>query len=201
MGERRCLLKAKTHTCKGKLHAFQRKLSVYTQMTSNEKFLPPTPHFLFKGKGIRAKVEKPPPNVNIQWSESGSYRLENILELVETLPKIPQIFGIGKYRIYLLDDYSAHVHPDVKQALLKKGWILVAFGGGITGDLQVNDTSLHHPLKSVYRDKEEQALTTKLSQEDKIPCLSRNEIVNMLTDSYTEVTSRPGFQSQSYKCN
>ena len=39
----------------------------------------------------------------------------------------------------------------VRQELLKRGYVLVVMGGGITGDLQINDTHLHHDLKSKYR--------------------------------------------------
>jgi len=42
-----------------------------------------------------------------------------------------------------LDDYSLHITDEVKKALLAKGYILVVIGGGITGDVQCNDTHIH----------------------------------------------------------
>ena len=41
--------------------------------------------------------------------------------------------------------------PEVKSALLKRGYILVGIGGGVTGDIQINDTDIHSPLKKKYR--------------------------------------------------
>ena len=55
------------------------------------------------------------------------------------------------YAIYVLDDYAVHLMPEVKQALLDRGYILIVIGGGITGDIQVNDTHFHGPLKANYR--------------------------------------------------
>ena len=39
----------------------------------------------------------------------------------------------------------------VKAALLKRGYIQITYGGGITGDQQVNDTHLHKLVKDAYR--------------------------------------------------
>ena len=61
--------------------------------------------------------------------------------------------GKKKYRIFTLDDCSAHLDPVIAETLFKKGYILVIFGGGITGDAQPNDTSLHHSLEEKYREK------------------------------------------------
>ena len=41
--------------------------------------------------------------------------------------------------------------PEVREAFLKRGYILVVIGGGITGDCQINDTHYHHALKAKYR--------------------------------------------------
>ena len=53
-----------------------------------------------------------------------------------------------------MDDYSVHLLPEIRQALLKKGYVLVGIGGGITGDVQINETDMHAPLKSKYRELE-----------------------------------------------
>ena len=46
--------------------------------------------------------------------------------------------------------------------------------GGITGDLQVNDIDLHHPLKASWREKEAALVIEKLRETpDKIPCSTR----------------------------
>ena len=41
--------------------------------------------------------------------------------------------------------------PEFKEALLKRGYVPVILGGGVTGDIQINDTDLHSKLKAKYR--------------------------------------------------
>ena len=53
----------------------------------------------------------------------------------------------------------------VKQALQARGNILILYGGGITGDLQVNDTHMHRPLKTQYRHMESDLMLQKLSKD------------------------------------
>ena len=54
-------------------------------------------------------------------------------------------------------------------------------GGGITGDLQVNDTHLHSPLKSNYRMQESALMVEKLRKEpNKISSPSRDVMMIML---------------------
>ena len=47
--------------------------------------------------------------------------------------------------IYAVDDYSVQIMPKVKEALLKRGYIYIRIGGGITGDIQINDIDIHAP--------------------------------------------------------
>ena len=72
--------------------------------------------------------------------------------------------------------------PEVRQTLFKKEYILVIIGGGgITGDVQINDTSCHHRLKSCYRDFEMKLMLHQLQKDaTKIPSPSRNEMMQML---------------------
>ena len=53
----------------------------------------------------------------------------------------------------MLDDYSTHLVPQVNAALLKGGYIFAEIGGGITGNVQVNNLDLHSKLKIVSRSK------------------------------------------------
>ena len=43
-------------------------------------------------------------------------------------------------------------HYKVRKALLAKGYILDIIGGGITGDVQCNETHVHHFFKKKYQD-------------------------------------------------
>ena len=38
----------------------------------------------------------------------------------------------------MLDDYNVHLLPEVKEVLLKPGYVYAGIGGGITGAIQVN---------------------------------------------------------------
>ena len=87
--------------------------------------------------------------------------------------------------IYVFDDYSVHLIPEIKEALLKLGYILVVIGGGVTGDIQVNDTDMHSPLKAKYRQLEQELMTHQLTENpQKTPQPSRNDMMRMLDESF-----------------
>ena len=73
--------------------------------------------------------------------------------MIDKLPYRFNMFTRQSSAIYVLDDYSVHLMLEGRQALLKKGYILVIIGGGITGDIQINDTNCHRDLKK-HRDPE-----------------------------------------------
>ena len=60
------------------------------------------------------------------------------------------MFTEQSFAIYVLDDYSVHLMLKAPQALLKKGYVLVIIGGGITGDIQINDTNCHSDSKFFF---------------------------------------------------
>ena len=58
-------------------------------------------------------------------------------------------------------------------------------GGGITGDVQINDTDLHAPLKKEYRHLESELMLTQLQADrNKIPQPSREEMMSMLDKAW-----------------
>ena len=71
------------------------------------------------------------------------------------------------YAIYVLDDYSVHLMPEVRQALLKKWYVLVVIGSGMTGDIQINDTSCHQSEKH-YREFEMNLMLEQLNNDPNI---------------------------------
>ena len=127
-------------------------MTAFTQLVSEEPYHLPS-EFVFKGKGKGTKLD-PPPGVHFQWAEKGSYRVENMLETIKHLPNKANPFTCKNCDIYVLDNYSVHCTEDIKNALFAKGYVPIIMGGGITGDMQINDTHLHCPLKSVYRERE-----------------------------------------------
>ena len=69
------------------------------------------------GKGVKLNV---PNNVSVQWAPKGSYRLEHVLKSIKKVPAQPCSFFAGKGKIFTLDDYSTHLHPEVKEAIKRK---------------------------------------------------------------------------------
>ena len=65
------------------------RVAVFTQVSSAST-INLKPDFVFKGKGVRAKVAVD--NVNCQWSPSGSYRVEHILKTIGNLPNLVNTF-------------------------------------------------------------------------------------------------------------
>ena len=61
------------------------------------------------------------------------------------------IFTPKNYAVYGLDDYSVYLMPEVKNAFLKRKYVPIIIGGGVAGDVQINDTDIHRPLKEKYR--------------------------------------------------
>ena len=135
----------------------------------------------------------------MQWAPKGLYKLEHVLKFIEKVPVQLCSFFPGKHKIFTLNDYSAHLHPE--ESLKKKGYFLVILPGGITGDLQVNDTDVHHPLKSSYREKESLLMIKKLQENpDKIPSPNRDEIMQMLKSSWSDTIAKIDIHS-AYKQN
>ena len=95
------------------------------------------------------------------------------------------IFTFKNYAIYVLDDYSVHIMPEIKEALLKRGYVPVIIGGGVTGDIQINDTDLHSPLKAKYRELEQLLMIDQLkANPKKIPQPSGDDTMRMLLESF-----------------
>ena len=57
--------------------------------------------------------------------------------LIDKLRNRFNMFTEESFAIYVLDDYSVHLMPEVREALLKKGYVLAIIGGGIAGDIQI----------------------------------------------------------------
>ena len=95
------------------------------------------------------------------------------------------MFTENGYAIYVLGDDSVHLMPEFRQALLKKGCVLVVIGGGITGNIQINDTSCHHNLKKNYRGFEMNLMLEQLNNDpNKMPSPSRDEMMRMVLKAW-----------------
>ena len=92
----------------------ERSTAMTIALSSNAIKTPPL-EFVFKGKGIRVKVNSPE-RATAQWSDKGSYSMEHVLKYIESLPTISIHFAPEKRRIFTPDDYSAHLVPEVEEA-------------------------------------------------------------------------------------
>ena len=109
------------------------RVTVYTQV-ANDSSIKLLPEFVFNGKGTRTKVNAPK-NMHYQLVPRESYRLEQMLKTISHPPNRVNMFTPKNYAIYVLDDYSVYLLPEVKGALLKRGYLYVGIGGGITGKI------------------------------------------------------------------
>ena len=159
------------------------RATVFTQDCSDPA-INTNPEFVFKGKGTRTKLVLDG-NVKYQWSVSGFYREKNTLKTISNLPDRFNPFTQKDFAIYVLDDYAVHITQEIRKACCQRGYVLVVMGGGITGFIKANGTHLHHHLKGKYRSKEMELMIKKL-EVDKVPSPSREDMVQMLLDSWKE---------------
>ena len=138
---------------------------------------------------------------SVQWVEKGPYRLEHILEFIEDLSIIPTSFASEKRCVFILDDYSTHLPKEVEDTFHKKGYFLIVIGGGITGDVQVNDTSYYRSVKTAYRNLEMQLKLDLLRQDPKkIPSPSPDQMMEMFYNAW-EKTCSDVDNEQTFKSN
>ena len=77
---------------------------------------------------------------------------------------------------------------EIKEALIKRGYVPVIIGGGVTGYIQINDTDLHSPLKAKYRKLEQLRMIDQLkANPKKVPQTSRDDTMRMLSESFEAV--------------
>ena len=102
--------------------------------------------------------------MHYQWAPKVSYRIEQIVGVIDKLLNRFNLFTEKSFAIYVLDDYSVHLMPQVPQALFKKGYVLVVIGGGITGNIQINDgSSRFEKTSSRFKDEIDAGATGRRS--------------------------------------
>ena len=136
-------------------------------------------------KSVKRVKLNPPSDVTIQQGSKGSCRVERVMKFCDQVPAQPCALFPQKRKIFTLDEYSAHLDPAVKESLRKRCYILFIVSGGITGDLQVTDTDLHHPYHKAL------LMIEKLREHpDKIPSLNKDEITKMCKAVFTETLAK-----------
>ena len=155
------------------------------------------PKFVFNVKGTRTHLTLPK-GVHYQWAPKGSYRIDQILGVVDKLLNRFNMFTENSFAIYVLDNYSAHLMPQVPQVLFKKVYVLIVIGGGITGNIQINDRNCHRVLKKHYQDLEMKFMLEQLVKGPiKIPSPSQNKMMYMLLQVWRtlEIDTKREFKS------
>ena len=115
---------------------------------------------LFKGGNeIAGKLERFLPSLalaglSVQTSDSGSYRMEHVLNFMDAALRRP-VGDDGRWRLLFLDCYRAHEGDAILRLAWKHRYVVVIHGGGTTGVCQVNDTHLHAALSREYIELEE----------------------------------------------
>ena len=159
------------------------RVTVYTQVSSSND-IKLSPEFVFKGQGKRVTVNVDE-SIKVQWCPSGSYLLKHMQKTIENLPNRYNPFNLKNMAIYVLDNYSVHIMPEIRRALWLRGYFLVLMGGGITGAMQVNDTHVHRSLKANYREEEMALMLVLLRDEQgKVPSPTRENMVEMLLNAW-----------------
>ena len=111
-----------------------------------------------------------------------------MLGTISNLPNCHQVFTMKNYCIYAVDDYSLHIMPKVKKALLKRGYVYVEIGGRVNGDTQTNDTDIYVPLKREYRKIEQELMINQLQYDPKkMPKSTRDDMMQILVESLQNI--------------
>ena len=100
-----------------------------------------------------------------------------MLRTISNLPSRYNIFTPKNYAIYVRNDHSVHLMPEIKKKKKKK--LVVELQG-----TQINNTDLLPPLKAKYRELELNLMIEQLSADPKkIPQTSRYDMTWMLAES------------------
>ena len=107
--------------------------------------------------------------------------MEHVLKYIEKLPTLQLQFLPWMIILHICNQVS------------KKHYIPVVIGG-ITGDVQVNDTDYQHP--GSYRGKEEKLMLEMLMKDkNKIPSPGRNAMMKMFAESWDETLLKVNHQN------
>ena len=143
------------------------------------------PEIMFRGPPeCRPRdMKSVPSNVSVRFSSKATYSSTTIMGFLENKFKQPGILEAlsetTRYRVLVLDQFSAHVKPEVVEAIIKKYHRvpLLCFGG-LTGHVQVADVFQNKILKAAYRVEESRSLARYLRRRpNEIPRMSREDIL------------------------
>ena len=119
---------------------------------------------------LKESVRGLPSGIKFQWSESGSYRIDQLKQTIINLPNRFDPFRCKNFAIYVLNDFVVHLMPQARKLLWERGYVLIIIGGGITGYIQENNAHVHRALKREYRDLEVELMSSMMQKNNaKVP--------------------------------
>ena len=127
------------------------------------------------GERIRQSLEVPD-NVLLQFGPKGSYRVKQVLEFLEW--DLGDADGDGDMEIVFLDWFSAHLHPDVRELIKKKGHVVLFIPGGATPWVAVLDTDCHAPYQREYLRTEKEDNAQQLMNGAAMPECDRQTVMD-----------------------
>ena len=123
--------------------------------------------------------------LSVATSPSGSYNTEDVHAFLD---RHLELMTPGRHwRIIMADDYSAHKADCIWDLCWERGYVLVLFGGGCTGALQICDTHLHFPLSTQYQEAEMAHLLEQSDRDPKaLPVMDRADCLREVTAVYSQ---------------
>ena len=119
--------------------------------------MPPV-EVMFKAAGdrlvhkLQASIPAWAPWMTVVTAPKGSYREDDVLTFIES--RLETMTPLRRWRILLLDAYSAHLSTRVRMCAWHKGYVVITHGGGASSVTQTNDTDLHAHVKRMYCEME-----------------------------------------------
>ena len=127
---------------KEKYNLSRERVTIFIQFYKNPS-VTLKPEFVSKGKGTRTELH-PPEVITFNWAPKRSYCLEQMLRTISNLPNKFNIFTPKNYVIYVLDYYSINLMREIKKVLLKRRYVPVIIGSGVTQGIQIILTCIVH---------------------------------------------------------
>ena len=162
--------------------------TLQTHTTSNAdraRQVPPV-EIMFKAEGdrVQAKVSEAVPAwapwLTVVTGPKGSYREDDVLNYIEH--RLEPMTDGRRWRILLLDAYSAHLSERVRVCAWHRGYVVVTHGGGASAVTQTNDTDLHAHIKRMYLDLEMADAVEQMKLKPwGVPCPRREDIVGWVS--------------------
>ena len=134
--------------------------------------------------------------MSVVTSPKASYREDHVLNFIED--RLEDMTPSRRWRILLLDAYSAHLSERVRRCAWHKGYVVITHGGGASSVAQTNDTDLHAHVKRLYLELEmADAIEQMRLMPRGVPCPRRQDVIGWMACLWSSqalhLRSRGGF--------